>query len=106
MQRTCSVEGCERPFHARNYCYRHYRRLLEHGDAREDIPIVAQGNCRIFAPPEPMPCPIDGIDRETMAMVACATEYSNAAHMAAWWAADARIQAANAAWDTLELAAD
>lgn len=30
--RTCSVEGCDRPFDARGFCHLHYNRWRRHGD--------------------------------------------------------------------------
>ncbi len=38
---TCSVEGCERPLHARGFCSPHAARVARHGDAMADIPIGA-----------------------------------------------------------------
>lgn len=31
-KRTCSIDGCERPFLARTWCKKHYRAWQEHGD--------------------------------------------------------------------------
>jgi hypothetical protein len=106
MQRTCSVEGCERPFHAIDYCVAHYKRWSRHGSPRSEHPINSIWHFDWRPQLEPMPCGLNSRDRECVRAMSTATEVSNAAHMAAWWAADARIQAANAAWDTLELAAD
>jgi hypothetical protein len=30
--RLCSVDGCEQPVQAREFCAKHYRRLMRHGD--------------------------------------------------------------------------
>lgn len=30
--RTCSVDGCERPFHSHDYCAMHWQRVKAHGD--------------------------------------------------------------------------
>lgn len=29
---TCTVDGCDRPQHARDWCETHYRRWYRHGD--------------------------------------------------------------------------
>lgn len=32
MERTCSIEGCEKPHIARGWCHKHYKRWQAHGD--------------------------------------------------------------------------
>jgi hypothetical protein len=39
-QRTCSVDGCERPVKAFGWCHPHYSRWRAHGDLRLDVPMV------------------------------------------------------------------
>lgn len=38
-QRTCSVEGCGRPHHARGWCLAHYFRWFQFGELRPNDPI-------------------------------------------------------------------
>lgn len=33
-KRICAVEGCDRNYHCRSFCKKHYVRFLKHGDAR------------------------------------------------------------------------
>lgn len=39
IQKVCSVEGCERRYHAKNYCKIHYERFLRTGSALTGTPI-------------------------------------------------------------------
>ena len=32
MEKSCSIDGCERPHGAKGFCYRHYSALRNHGD--------------------------------------------------------------------------
>lgn len=58
-ERTCSIEGCEKPKQARGWCNAHYQRWLRTGDTGE--PLVKAHPKR---PPEPKTCSIDGCDRK------------------------------------------
>ena len=44
-ERTCSVDGCEKPTQARGWCTGHYRRWNSRGDVRADEPL------RVLPPP-------------------------------------------------------
>lgn len=37
--RTCTVDGCERPVTARGWCAAHYSRIRKHGDVQAHIPV-------------------------------------------------------------------
>lgn len=39
IQRTCSVEGCDRQHQALGYCSPHLQRFRKYGDVRADVPI-------------------------------------------------------------------
>lgn len=39
----CSVEGCERPFYAYEWCRPHWKRWWRHGDVQADVPIREVG---------------------------------------------------------------
>lgn len=41
-ERTCSIEGCERPHNARGWCTTHYERWRRHGDPLKVIPAVGR----------------------------------------------------------------
>lgn len=43
VQRTCSVEGCERPHFTHTWCSAHYGRWKRHGDLQVDVPIGRKG---------------------------------------------------------------
>lgn len=53
-ERTCSVDGCERPFYGRDLCQLHYNRVRKHGS------VNATRKRR-----QPAPCVIDGCDGVT-----------------------------------------
>lgn len=54
--RTCSVDGCERPFVARGWCNTHYRRWQQHGDVsvvrplREPVSRPCLAGCGVEVP--------------------------------------------------------
>ena len=49
--RTCSVDGCENKFHAKDFCSKHYSRWKRHGDAN------------YIPPPPATTCKLEGCDR-------------------------------------------
>lgn len=58
-ERTCSVEGCERPYRCTGYCSPHYHRWLEHGDPQAHVPIRQRARgleCRIEGCSTPVRC--------------------------------------------------
>lgn len=68
-KRICSVEGCERPHHARGFCQMHVNRVMRHGDPG------AVGATRHRQPPT---CSIDGCPRDTVALGWCFMHYKRA----------------------------
>lgn len=67
--RTCSVDGCERPFCAKGYCYNHWRRWRKYGD-----PLF-----RLRAAPVPLQegqvCPVEGCGRAVQKQGLCGGHY-------------------------------
>ena len=57
----CSVEGCDKPVHARDLCSKHYQRLKRHGDASRTHRY------------EGASCTIEGCERTARAYGLCAT---------------------------------
>ena len=56
--RTCSVDGCDRPTRKREWCNKHYQRWLRHGDPDKVVP---GGPVRT-----PKVCAADHCDRQTL----------------------------------------
>lgn len=65
-QRTCSIEGCDRPYEARGWCKSHYKRWWQHGD-----PLHVPYSSR----PARLPCVIAGCDRERFGHGWCRKHY-------------------------------
>ena len=67
--KTCSIEGCERPFVARGWCAAHHRRWMRHGSplVRDTIESPGVGAQRF--------CSVDDCDRPHEARGFCDRHY-------------------------------
>lgn len=71
MKATCSVDGCDRPINAREFCKRHYYRWSRYGDP------LGQPGPRAPRPPKPKSaCTIDDCDGEQYARGWCENHYA------------------------------
>lgn len=70
-QRTCSVDGCGRPYLARGWCRQHYNRWWETGRLDEDKPIG-------WLRPGDRICSIEGCERPYLAVGYCRMHYQRA----------------------------
>lgn len=64
MERTCSIDGCERPISARGWCKPHYMLWYQKGDPNWQ---------RRRGPSE---CTIEGCDKPVLAKGLCSTHYA------------------------------
>jgi len=72
-ERTCSFDGCERPYRARGWCQLHYdrwKRSLPMGATTEDLRRVKRRNLG--------PCSTDGCDAPSFARELCKSHYTKA----------------------------
>lgn len=60
-QRTCTIEGCDKPWFCRQWCSAHYTRWLRHGD-----PLFERGA---------EPCAVEGCEKLAWARGWCGTHY-------------------------------
>lgn len=61
--RTCSIDGCERPHSARGWCHRHYIRWRETGTTADPVLMSSQS------------CAVDGCDRSARKRGWCELHY-------------------------------
>jgi hypothetical protein len=66
-QRTCTIDGCDRPYRASGYCSRHYAKWHVHGD-----PLHVR---RPQQPKPPVPCGADGCERDAKVRGLCGKHY-------------------------------
>jgi hypothetical protein len=71
-ERHCSVNGCERPYHAGGYCGMHWGRVKHSGDPGA-VDAIAHGARRKKVRPA---CSVDGCDRPNQARGYCPTHYA------------------------------
>jgi hypothetical protein len=68
-ERTCSVEGCERSYHAKGFCSMHWKRIVRNGDP---------GSVGASRNPQGPTCSIEGCERDTVAFGWCFMHYKRA----------------------------
>lgn len=66
-ERTCTIDGCDRPYRASGYCTAHYTKWRVYGD-----PLYVR---RPQAPKPPVPCSAEGCDRDAKARGLCQMHY-------------------------------
>jgi hypothetical protein len=67
MERTCSIQGCDRPIKSKGLCYRHWYRARHSGDPGAEI--------RRWEPRDPV-CSVEGCDKPTRARQLCGSHWS------------------------------
>lgn len=68
MARTCSLEGCGKPYHARGWCYGHYMRQYRCGD-----PVLTKRAQQ--AASRPQTCAVSGCARAPKTLALCPMHY-------------------------------
>src|SRR5690606_24791574 len=66
-EKTCAIEGCERPHLCRDLCSAHYQRLKRHGD-----PL---GSAKKRVKRSVVPCSVEACDRKVVARGLCHAHY-------------------------------
>jgi hypothetical protein len=68
--RTCSVDGCDKPARNRGWCVMHYCRWRRYGEVRADRPPQMPG------PQKPRPCTVEGCEKPVDARGWCSMHFA------------------------------